>query len=91
MDLGDAEPDASPWRSQAMHVRGVGDEATAECYAMQSIPRTARLLGLSEDKGRYLADFFWEEWYPLLDSGHRSAECRNDGELDLNPEHDLWP
>ena len=76
---------------EAMHVHGIGDEATAECYAMQLIPRTARLLGLSNEEGRYLADFFWDEWYPVLDSGYRSTECRNDGELDRNPETDLWP
>lgn len=76
---------------EAMHVHGIGDEATAECYAMQSIPRTARLLDLTDEQGRYLADFFWHEWYPLLDSGYRSAECRNDGSLDRNPESDVWP
>jgi hypothetical protein len=76
---------------ESMHVRGVENEATAECYGMQAIPRTASLLGLGGDEGRRLADFYWSGWYPRMDPEYRSEECRDGGELDLRPESGIWP
>jgi len=76
---------------ESMHIRGIGNEATAECYGMQAIPRAAALLGLEEKEGRQLADLYRSGWYPRMDTDYRSKECRDGGELDLRPEDGIWP
>jgi hypothetical protein len=77
---------------EAQHLRGIFNEAKAECYGMQSISRTAQLLGRSWAEGRYLAQLYWRDEYPdIRDSAYRSDECRDGGKLDLYPDTNVWP
>ncbi len=76
---------------EAQHVSGVGNEALAQCYGVQSTARAARLLGRSASEGRYLATVYWKRWYVWFPPRYRARECRNGGRLDLHPDSDLWP
>jgi hypothetical protein len=77
---------------EAQHVRGVRDEAIAECNGMQAIDTAARALGRTGEEGRYLASLYWKSSYPKLeDPAYHSAECRDGGRLDLHPQSDVWP
>jgi hypothetical protein len=88
--------DAQAWAvaalaHEAYHVVGVTDEAVAECYGMQSIARTVRLLGRSDAEGRELTRRYLKRWRPGLPPSYRSNECRGDGVLDLEPDRASWP
>jgi hypothetical protein len=93
----DSWPDALAWSvallaHEAQHVRGISNEAMAECYGMQSISTATRELGRTDEEGRYLASLYWENSYPdQKDPVYYSRECRNGGRLDLHPESDGWP
>jgi hypothetical protein len=77
---------------ESMHARGIHQESVAECYGMQTIPTTARLLGLSGEQGRYLAERYWGRWYlHQEDPEYRAYECRDRGKLDLAPRSSVWP
>lgn len=93
----DPWPEALAWSVAALahesqHVRGIFDEAKAECYGVQSISATAQALGRSSAEGRYLASVYWRDGYlHQHDSAYRSDECRDGGGLDLHPETSVWP
>jgi hypothetical protein len=77
---------------ESMHVSGIDMEAAAECYGVQRIPATARLLGIDEANARTLANRYWTRWYLTQDDPeYRSPECHDGGRFDLHPESDLWP
>jgi hypothetical protein len=76
---------------ESVHASGDRDEAVATCWAMQRLPRAAKLLGRSTAEGHYLARLFWRVWYPRVLPAYRSAECRNGGALDLHPDSNVWP
>jgi len=76
---------------EAMHLRGIPDEAIAECYAMQHAPTLARELGASPMQAQQLAEFYWDTIYPGMPGEYTSSECVNGGRLDLNRESDVWP
>jgi hypothetical protein len=75
---------------EATHARGVSDEAQTECYAIQLVPRTASLLGLSPAVGRLFANALWRD-YPHEPRGYGTPRCRNGGPLDLRPGSAIWP
>ena len=76
---------------ESYHLRGVKGEATAECYAMQAVPRVARALaGVSFADAHALAVIVYLVGYPGLPSAYRSAECRPGGRLDLSS-GPTWP
>lgn len=73
---------------ESWHLRGVGDEATTECYALQSGVELGRRLGLDEGRARQLMR------QQLTENALRGAEsieyrvtsdCRDGGRLDLDP------
>ena len=79
---------------EAWHLRGAGGESTAECYALQSGVTLGRRLGLDEDDARRLLR------QQLVENELRGAdtleyrltsECRNGGDLDLDPASDRFP
>jgi hypothetical protein len=76
---------------EVQHLRGVKDEATANCYGLQSIRATAAALGLDDEKARFLADYAWRHIYPDESRRYRSEECRDGGKLDLHPQSSAWP
>jgi hypothetical protein len=73
------------------HARGVENEATADCYAYQSVEEVARALGSSPARARRLAAVAWKEIYPYMPPAFRSSECRDGGALDLRPHSRAWP
>ncbi len=79
---------------EAWHLRGVADEGTTECYALQSGVDVGRRLGLSADTARRMME------RQLVENAGRAgssapyrvpADCRNDGRLDLTPDDDVFP
>ena len=79
---------------EAWHLRGVGDEGTTECYALQSGVELGTRLGLSEDTARRLMR------QQLVENQLRGAstleyripsECRDGGRLDLAPARSSFP
>jgi hypothetical protein len=79
---------------EAWHLRGVSDEGTTECYALQSGVGLGRRLGLSEDRARQLMR------QQLTENALRAQgafeylvppECRDGGRLDLDPSSSRFP
>lgn len=79
---------------EAWHLRGVSDEGTTECYALQSAVETGRRLGLSDGRAYSIMR------RQLVENSLRGRsspeylvppECRNRGGLDLNPTSDRFP
>jgi hypothetical protein len=75
---------------ETFHTAGVTDEATTECYAIQSVAWVARQLGAPRSFALTLAR---EEWADYGDepAGYASSECRDGGTLDLRPQSKRWP
>jgi hypothetical protein len=73
------------------HLRGVDQEAQAECYSYQNLAAVAEALGASRDDAQRLRRVAWSELYPPSDPDYVSAECRNEGQLDLHPQRRHWP
>jgi hypothetical protein len=79
---------------EAWHLRGVRDEGTTECYALQSGVELGRRLGLSESTARRLMR------QQLVENSLRGAstaeylvppDCRDGGRLDLRPDDERFP
>jgi hypothetical protein len=79
---------------EAWHLRGLSDEGTTECYALQSGVELGRRLGLSEGRARQLMR------QQLTENALRARgsfeylvppECRDDGELDLDRGSSRFP
>jgi hypothetical protein len=73
------------------HLRGIDQEAQAECYSYQNLAAVAEALGASRDEAQRLRRVAWRELYPPSDPHYVSAECRNGGRLDLRPRRRQWP
>ena len=67
---------------ESMHMRGLTDEAQAECAAVQRDAMTARLLGADPAAARALAVRYWTQMYPQMPDGYRTGECTTGGPLD---------
>jgi len=78
---------------EAEHIRNGlrASEAVTECQGMQRMRRLARLLGTSQDYADLLAESYWSELYQYNLKEYKTADCRDDGTLDLRPGNDLWP
>lgn len=79
---------------EAWHLRGVADESTAECYALQSGVELGQRLGLSEERARQLMrEQQIENALRGLDTleYRLTSECRDGGQLDLDPAHSGFP
>jgi hypothetical protein len=79
---------------EAWHLRGIADEGTTECYALQSAVGTGERFGLSEDRAHRIMR------RQLVENSLRARaapeyrvppDCRNRGRLDLNPSEDRFP
>jgi hypothetical protein len=75
---------------ESQHARGILDEATAECYGLQTTADVAVKLGRSRKDAAYLAAVYWKHWYVWLRDSYRSSECRPGGRLDLH-RGGRWP
>jgi hypothetical protein len=79
---------------ESWHLRGVAEEGTTECYALQSGVGLGQRLGLSEGTARRMMR------QQLVENAGRSGTgaeyvvppgCRDGGALDLHPLSDLFP
>jgi hypothetical protein len=79
---------------EAWHLRGISDEGTTECYALQSGVTLGQRLGLSEGTARRMMR------QQLTENATRSgagveyrvpSECRDGGRLDLDPRSHAFP
>jgi hypothetical protein len=79
---------------EAWHLRGVGDEATTECYALQAGVDLGRRLGLSENTSARMMQQQVTENALRIGAGAEyrlPAECRDGGRLDLAPDTARFP
>jgi len=79
---------------EAWHLRGESDEATTECYALQSGVELGRRLGLDEGAARrMMAQQLTENMLRGLESAEYRVtdECRDGGRLDLGPASRPFP
>jgi hypothetical protein len=79
---------------ESYHLLGFENEATAECYGMQSLWYVARRLGASVQESEAFAALYWRSYPARRTSPHPeywSAECRDGGRLDLRRETHAWP
>jgi len=67
---------------ESMHMRGLSDEAQAECAAMQRDAATATLLGADTASAAALARRYWASMYPRMPEAYRSSDCVAGGALD---------
>jgi hypothetical protein len=79
---------------EAWHLRGVRDEGTTECYALQSAVDIGRRFGLTDERARQLMRQQLVE--NTLHGGSSPEylvppECRDGGELDLDPSTSQFP
>jgi hypothetical protein len=76
---------------ESFHLRGVRDEAAAECYGLQSTAFVARALGAPAAYAQRLAAYTFWNVRPPVDYGYFSPECRDGGKLDLRLQTSRWP
>jgi len=82
---------ASALAHESYHLRGVRDEAAAECYGLQSTAFAAERLGAPPAYAKRLEDYAFWNVRPPVDGGYFSADCRDGGSLDLHPASHVWP
>jgi hypothetical protein len=78
---------------EAWHLRGIRDEGTTECYALQSGVELGRRFGLDDDTARRMMR------QQLVENAGRGAaseyvvgpDCRDGGPLDLDPQSSAFP
>jgi hypothetical protein len=68
---------------ESFHLRGVQEEAAADCYAIQAVELVARALGLSEAEARGLGAFARANHRVGQADRYVSSECREGGRYDL--------
>ena len=76
---------------EAQHLRGIDNEAKADCYGLQHMTVVGRGLGLGEEAARSVTEYAWLYIYPRARGEYWSAECRDGGELDLHRDSSIWP
>lgn len=82
---------ASALAHESYHLRGVQDEAAAECYGLQATALAAERMGAPPADARRLEDYTFWNVRPPVDRGYFSPECRDGGALDLHPGSPVWP
>jgi hypothetical protein len=60
---------------ESMHMKGITNEAQAECAAMQRDATTAELLGADPAEAMDLARAYWLVDYPRMPDAYRSSNC----------------
>jgi len=77
---------------EAIHLRGILDEAVTECYGMQYLALSAQRLGATPQQAHGLALLHWEtspEKKPAR--YHVPGGCEDGGKLDARPADPVWP
>jgi hypothetical protein len=61
---------------ESFHLRGIPDEGTAECNAMQYDAFTAQRLGASPELAQAMAVWYQTTQYPNMPNEYHSSSCR---------------
>jgi len=72
---------------ESFHLRGVQDEAAADCYAIQAVELVATALGMDELEAEGLGAFARANHRVGQAEQYASSECREGGRLDLDRGH----
>jgi hypothetical protein len=75
---------------EAFHLRGITNEATTQCYAIQTDAWTVVQLGGTAAEGSAVASLVFAE-QANMPSEYQSSDCRAGGSLDLHPETAAFP
>ena len=79
---------------ESIHLKGDPVEADAECFGMQWLAYAAQQLGDSADDAHSIAQYYATQVYPQRQTqspAYWSADCRQNGSLDLTPGDGAWP
>ena len=77
---------------EAIHLRGIFDEAVTECYGMQYLAFAAERLGATPQQARGLALLHWETSPEKKPAQYQvPGGCENGGGLDARPDDPAWP
>ena len=76
---------------ESWHLRGVMDEAVAQCRSMQLMAWTAQRLGATAEQGHALALAQYNGDYKLMPEAYRDGRCVDGGDYDLRPDDDRFP
>jgi hypothetical protein len=60
---------------ESYHLRGIRNEAAAQCAAMSAVPRVAHALAPGETVGSVLAALEYRYGYPRMPAAYRSRTC----------------
>jgi hypothetical protein len=72
-------------------------ETDANCYGLQWVPCVAQQFGATPDDALAIAKYAYDVLYPRYQgithngSPYWSADCHQDGPLDLTPGDGVWP
>jgi hypothetical protein len=75
---------------ESYHLAGYMDEATAECYALQTMPYVAQRLGATQQQIRTWVAYSFAR-YPSMPEEYVSPDCVPGGRLDLGSPSSIWP
>lgn len=75
---------------ESMHMKGLLNEAEAECAAVQRDEVTARLLGATPDQARHLARTYWLTTFPDMPPDYREDGCVPGGSHDEGLDSAPW-
>lgn len=75
---------------ESYHLAGYMDEATAECYALQTMPFVAQRLGATPRQIRTWVAYSFAR-YPSMPEEYVSPDCVSGGRLDLRSPSSIWP
>lgn len=77
---------------ESQHLRGIRDEGTAQCYAIQIVPLVAERLGSPPEEAKAIAAHFLAVDQPRMPTDYSLPPgCVDGGSLDLNPNSPGWP
>ena len=75
---------------ESYHLAGYQDEATAECYALQTMPFVAQQFHATPQQIRTWIAYSFAR-YPSLPEEYVSSDCVRGGKLDLGSSESIWP
>ena len=75
---------------ESYHLAGYMDEATAECYALQTMPYVAQQFHATPAQIRTWVAYSFAR-YPSLSEEYVSPDCVPGGSLDLHSPSAIWP
>jgi hypothetical protein len=76
---------------EAIHLRGIMDEAETECRSLQTMAWTVQQLGATAEEGRAMALAQYAGSYQEMPDRYRHAGCKEGGTLDLRPDDPRFP